>query len=357
MLSYENRNPATLNALKAIQFDHPVWTPCTMWALPAAEAKHGAALDDLRVKHRRLFPGFQKPKERAPVQYWGLFAAGEVTDNFGCTWRNAIPGMIGQVVGHPLADWSAFDTWKPPDPEKDAHFGPRNWEGERATIEFWRKSGNLASASGLFHGFMYLLLCDLRGFENAMLDLVTDEPRLHALIDKILHYNVTVTRKLLDFGAEQMMFAEDLGIQKSLPISPQLWRKWIKPCYEAIMGPCRDRGVPVYLHSDGHILPIVPDLIECGVRVLNPQVRANGLDGLRRVARGKVAINLDLDRQLFPVGTPDEIVEHVRECHAALSMPEGGLMLHAEIGPDVPIENIDALMGALEEVGGLPEPA
>ena len=50
--------------------------------------------------------------------------------------------------------------------------------------------------------------------------------------------------------------------------------------------PCRDRGVPIHLHSDGHILEIIPDLIDCGVNVINPQVRANGIDELARALVG-----------------------------------------------------------------------
>lgn len=355
MLSYENRNRSTINFLKAMHFDHPDWTPVSIWSLPATEARHGEALDNLRAAHPRLFPGFQKSKERQPVVYGGLYAVGEVTDCFGCTWSNLVPGMIGQVAKHPLADWSALDSWAAPDPEKDAHLGPRDWPAVENSIRWAKANGYLGSAMGLFHGFMYLLLSDLRGFENLMMDMITDEPRLRELIDRILHYNVGVTRRLLDMGTEYMLFAEDLGTQKSLPISPELWRKWIKPCYEAIMGPCRDRDVPIWLHSDGHILPIIPDLVECGVRVLNAQVGANGLEGLQRVARGKVAIDLDLDRQILPFLRPSEIPGHVRRCHDALHLPEGGLMLHAELGPDMPLENIDALFCALEEVSGTPD--
>jgi hypothetical protein len=153
-----------------------------------------------------------------------------------------------------------------------------------------------------------------------------------------------------------MYFGEDLGMQHSLPVSPAMWRKFIKPAYEAMFGPCRDAGVPVYLHSDGCILEIIPDLIEVGVRILNPQFRANGLDGLVRVARGRVAINLDLDRQLFPFASPAQLQDHVAGAHAALALPGGGLMLAAEIGQDVPLANVAALFSALECVCALPPP-
>ena len=107
--------------------------------------------------------------------------------------------------------------------------------------------------------------------------------------------------------------------------------------------------MPIYLHTDGHVLEIIPDLIEVGVRVLNPQFRSNGLEGLKEVAKGKVAIHQDLDRQLFPFATPSEIEEHIGEVFEGLHLAEGGLMLYAECEPDVPLENIDAICTALEK--------
>jgi len=82
--------------------------------------------------------------------------------------------------------------------------------------------------------------------------------------------------------------------------------------------------------------------------VLNPQVGANGLDNLVRECKGKVCVNLDLDRQKFPFWKPEDIDAHVRECVEKLGSPEGGLWLLAECAPDVPLENIEAICNALE---------
>ena len=103
------------------------------------------------------------------------------------------------------------------------------------------------------------------------------------------------------------------------------------------------------MHTDGHIHEIIPDLIECGVNVVNPQIRANGLDNLVRVCKGKVCVNIDLDRQMFPFGTPADIDAHIREVVEKLGAPEGGLWLSAECAPDVPLENIEAICLALEK--------
>jgi hypothetical protein len=83
--------------------------------------------------------------------------------------------------------------------------------------------------------------------------------------------------------------------------------------------------------------------------VVNPQVRANGIDNLADVCKGKVCIDLDLDRQMFPFCEPADIDEHVHEVVDKLGSPEGGLWMMAECAPDVPLENIEAICNALEK--------
>jgi hypothetical protein len=56
-----------------------------------------------------------------------------------------------------------------------------------------------------------------------------------------------------------------------------------------------------------------------------------------------------LDRQAFPFFTPAECDAHIREAVETLGSPEGGLWLKAEIGPDVPLENIAAICNGLEK--------
>ena len=107
----------------------------------------------------------------------------------------------------------------------------------------------------------------------------------------------------------------------------------------------------IYMHTDGCIHKIMPDLVECGVDMINPQFRANGLDNLVRVCRKEqiIPINLDLDRQLFPHATPAELREHVARCVEALYLPEGGLSLSVELNYEVPLENCYAILEAVEE--------
>ena len=358
MISYQGRNRRTLNLLKTIYFDYPEWTICRVGLMPATWEKYGQDLEDLVLAHPRIFPTYEREEKSFGFTDRPMYLRGKHTDCWGTVWDNLEEGLAGLTVSYPLEDWSDLDDYVPPDPLRDDLFGPRPpWEEVKRELDQARREGDLAAGGGLPHGFMYLRLTDLRGFNNLMMDIATGEPRLWRLIKLVEDYNCVVIDKYLALGAEYMHFGDDLGLQKSLPMSPKTWRKFIKPSYERMFRPCRQDDVPVYLHTDGHVLEIIPDLIEVGVRVLNPQIRANGLQGLQEMAKGKVALNQDLDRQLFPFATPSEIEDHIGMVFEGLYMPEGGLMLYAECEPDIPLENIEAICRTFEKLCNPPEPA
>jgi hypothetical protein len=354
MLSYTGRNRATCNYLKTLYFAIPEWTPVVVSLMPATWMKYRTALEEIVLAHPRIFPGYRRGDRDFDAIPNPLYALGRHTDCWGVVWQNIEHGLDSIPIVHPLTDWAALANYTFPDPDRDGLFSPRDWAQVAQQLQAAKARGDLAESSPLPHGFFYMLLFYLRGFENLMLDLATAEPRLRQLIQCIEEYNGAVINKTLALGAEQLRFGDDLGIQKSLPISPAMWRQFIKPSYARMFQPARAADLPIYLHTDGHILDIIPDLIEVGVRMLNPQIRANGLAGLVEMAKGKVAIHIDLDRQLFPFATPSQIEDHIGEVFEALYLPQGGLMIHAECEPDVSLDNIETILATLEKVCKLP---
>lgn len=307
--------------IKAMEFDYPEYIPVGVGILPATWMRYREALDELVSRHPIIF-GEHKKGQRDYDAVGGTYAMGEHTDRWGCVWTNLRDGMESMVKHHPVPTREAVHTLKAPD-----------------IID-----GNFP------HGFMYLRLSDLRGFAELMLDFAEEAPELQMLIDIVLEYNMkNLEVRLQNHSGKIIGFGDDLGMQNSLPMSPEKWRKYLKPCYARIYGRCHEEGYSVSMHTDGHIVEIIPDLMECGVNVINPQIRANGLDNLVEVCKGKVCVNLDLDRQMFPFCTPEDIDAHVREVVEKLGMKEGGLWLSAECGPDVPLENIEAICIALEK--------
>ncbi len=267
-------------------------------------------------------------------------------------WDNVAEGLDGMVVKSPLESWESLDTYVPPYPIIQGERGPQvNWEEVRIKFKELEKKGELPRG-GLPHGSTYMRLYYLRGFENFMIDIATDDPRLERLINMVLDYNLKCIKKWIEDGVKFIYFGDDLGTQKSLAIHPEKWRKYLKSCYKKMFELCKKGRVYVYLHSDGHILEVIDDLIECGIDIINSQIRANTLYGIEENIKGKVCIDLDLDRQLFPFAIPKEIKEHIKEAVLRLKDERGGLMLSAECEPDVPLENIEAICETLEEIGG-----
>jgi len=204
---------------------------------------------------------------------------------------------------------------------------------------------------GFPHGFMYLRLLDLRGFEEAMMDFAEECAELQILIDKVCDYNVRQMELCCKNNNSPMIWVgDDLGMQKGVAIGATKWRKYLKPAFKHIYDVCHQNGKYVYMHTDGDIIEIMQDLVEVGVNIINPQYRANGIDRLVTTCKGKIPINIDLDRQLFPFATPKDLHDHVRETVEKLYLPQGGLGINIEIGMDVPLRNIEAIVDEIDKM-------
>ena len=356
MLKYEGRTRHSVNYLKAMQFDRPEWMPCSVSLMSATWTKYGDELKEIVLAHPRIFPDFDGDASKGAGCGDIMSEVGRKTDCWGTVWDNVAAGLSSHPVEFPLEDWDDLDAYDLPDSMAVEEYGPRDWDAVAESLRKAKENGGIARGGGLMHGFMYMRLFYLRRFENLMMDMAVDDPRLPGLVAMVESFNAPVIEKYLELGTELIALGDDLGLQDSLPMGPTLWRKWIGPSYTRLFAPCRERNVPVYLHTDGHILEIIPDLIAAGVRVLNPQIRANGLEGLRQMAKGVVCIDLDLDRQLFPFATPSEIEDHIGAMYEGLRSDDGGLMLHAECEPDVPLENIETILATLEKTCNPPEP-
>ncbi len=312
----------TSDQLKAMKFQRPEMIPVNLGLLPATWMRYRDDLDALVRRHPAIFPGYTGKASYDELGS-GTYHTGNHVDEWGCVWQNIHEGMEAIVTGHPVPTREMVHQLEEP---------------SEVTPE-------------LKHGFMYLRLTDLRGFEEIMLDFAEDAPELQTLIDLVLRHNMKhlemITRQMASDGL--YWFGDDLGMQHGLAMGAAKWRQYMKPCFATIFARWRQAGGVAYFHTDGCIHEIIPDLIDCGVQIINPQIRANGLDNLVRVCKGKVCVHLDLDRQLFPFASPAEIDDHIRQCIAALGSREGGLWVGAECAPDVPLDNIEAICSAMEK--------
>jgi hypothetical protein len=301
--------------------------------------EYGDRLDALQSQSPYVTVGIGKTSSRA--------AGSAVTDPWGCHWVYPLESLDGICVGHPLSSWAALAEYHPPDVDAFTDWAEVNRQAAAARAE------GRVYGGGTDHGFVFLRLTYLRGFENLMLDIAEERPELDELIAVVEGYWLAVVKRWVAAGVDSIGFGDDLGLQHALPIAPAAWRRYIGPSYRRIFAYCREQGVHVSLHSDGYIVDIIPDLLATGVSVLNPQDLVNGLDNLERLARGRVFLNLDLDRQDITVfGTPAQVEAHVHQCISRLGSRQGGLSLIWGVYPGTPLANIEAAVRAMAAGAG-----
>ena len=340
------------NYTRAVRFERPDYIPMLFVVNPACWHHYPKeALWDLMEEHKFLFPGFTRPSEDWIPNYPPVARADEpYTDPMGCVWHTTDNGITGTVIGHPLEDWSAFNTtWKIADPNVSDGLYPVDWD---ARVRIWKQTKEKGGtfSGGLRHGHTFLQLCDLRGYEDLLFDMIDEEPLLYDLIDQLTEFNLALVKRFVDNGCSAMKYPEDLGMQSGPMLSPEMFRKYIKPSYEKIMKPARDAGVPIHMHSDGDIRTLVDDIVDSGVEIINLQDLVNGVDWIAERFRGKLCVDLDIDRQsITPYGTPKQIDDLIREEVTKIATPNGGLCMTYGLYPGVPLENVKALMDAMEK--------
>jgi hypothetical protein len=333
-----------------VHFDHPEVIPVSMGINRACWHHYPQdALQGLMAEHPMLFPNFEPRPLPVEPEYAPWRVAGRpYTDSWGCVWETIEDGITGAVIRHALPTWEAFDCYEPPDPWEQDGWGTIDWDRTATRIKEGRARGFITKGS-LRHGHTFLTLTYIRGYESLLFDMVDQHPNLSRLIQMTVDFNGELVRHYLELGVEWMGYPEDLGMQRGPMLSPAHFCAWIKPAYRRLMAPAREAGCVIHMHSDGDVRALSEDLLDCGVDVLNLQDLVNGIDWIRDHLKGRICIDLDVDRQqVTRFGTPAEIDALIRQEVERLADPAGGLMLHHGLMPGLPLENVRALMDAME---------
>jgi uroporphyrinogen decarboxylase len=283
------------------------------------------------------------------------------TDEWGIKWRKSRSGgLYFDLDGHPLAGASLeqISAYAWPDPEdlaRQAGLADRvqrlGFDGENAVI-----------LSGITGGGPMEVSAWMAGFENFFVALISDPDWADALLDKILETKLRFWESVLPTVASYVDIiseSEDLGAQDRLLISPRSFRQHIKPRLRQLIAGIKQAAphVKLLLHSDGAILPILPDLIEIGVDILNPvQVSAKGMGDTallkREFGRDLVFWGAIDTQTALPHGTPGEVRDEVQRRIQDLAQGGGYVLASVHnIQGDVPPENIVAMVEAWKEFG------
>lgn len=192
------------------------------------------------------------------------------------------------------------------------------------------------------------------GLERTLADLLLDPDIPAFVLGQIAAANCFKARRLAEAGVDLIRCGDDVGTQHSLMMSPELWRRMLKPLLAQEIAAAREVNpdIPVWYHSDGDISPLIADLVEVGVTVLNPlQPEAMDLAAIARDWGDQLAVWGTIGTQsTLPWGSPDDVREAVRH---SIELFAPGLVLAPThvIEPEVPWDNIVAFHDAIDTYG------
>jgi len=196
----------------------------------------------------------------------------------------------------------------------------------------------------------------LRGLENAILDIAMDPDLTRAMFGKCAEFAVLLSgRACAELPIDWLWCGDDVAGQESMVMSPATWRELIKPLMAEIFAVGGSHGLWVAHHCCGALRPIIPDLVEIGLDVLNPvQAGCPGMDPLelKREFGEVLSFMGGVDTQnLLPFGSAAEVRRETEKLIKGMTAGGGGYILAAShtIPPETPDENIFALY----EVAGI----
>ena len=282
-------------------------------------------------------------------------------DIWGVRWRKPPSSLYWDMAGHPIAEptRAALKAYQWPDPHD-----PGRTDGLRERAQALAEQNEYAvvldnTGFGAFEqGWA------LRGFENFYMDLVAEPEFADALMQAVADYQIALYEHVLaEVGpyVDVVMVAEDLGSQDGPLISPDTYRRMIKPVEKRIWQFIKSKtNARLFLHSCGSVRRFIPDLIELGVDILNPiQVAAAEMDPAelkREYGKDLTFWGGGCDTQrVLTFGTPDDVEREVRQRIRELG-PGGGFVFNQihNIQPGVPAENIVRMFETVLTHGGYP---
>jgi uroporphyrinogen decarboxylase len=278
--------------------------------------------------------------------------ADEYVDEWGIGWRSveySTPYGIGRYTEfphHPLAEDDAVDSYQPPDPNRPELYEEAEWVLNKFKDEYW--------IVGVTVTTIFETAWALRGYEQMLTDLALKPDLAERILDIPYQYHLAAAKKLTQMGVDMIWVGDDIGAQDAMLISPKMWRRFLKPRMANFIAEVKSINpqVKVAYHSDGLIYPIIPDLIEIGLDVLNP-IQPASMDPawLKKEYGDQLCFWGSIDEQhTLPFGSAADVRAEVQTRLETLGK-NGGLIIgpthHVQL--DTPLENFWAMVNSIKE--------
>lgn len=269
--------------------------------------------------------GFWKSEEPLTPDWENLTR--EAIDEWGTIWRVSKVGSQGEVIKGALEDsWELLDDFTPPD--------FRDWSRFSIFAELSKRLGKDKYRLAVNENSIWERFRFLRGFNNAMVDLIENPDKVEALLEILTEATLDVVNNFHKAGADGFMLLDDWGTQTSTFISPEHFDRFFKPCYQRVVELCHKLGMHCGIHSCGRICKIIPSLIEIKMDFLQlDSPNMCGLEWLSQNARGRIALFCSPDiQEVYCKNDPELLVRHIKMQILKLADQNGGFAawLYAE---------------------------
>lgn len=284
--------------------------------------------------------------------------ADKYRDMWGIVWQHMLDAY--SVYSSPLQDATLADLERFPWPDP---YDPNLTKGLAERAKYLYENTDYVLVADSIKGGILTKALQIRGYEQMFADLVSNMAFAEALMDKLLWiYKEMWSTFLKAVGpyVQMVYFTDDIGGQSSMMISPDTFRKLVKPRLKNLIDHIKGQAdVKFMYHTDGTVTPVIEDIIEMGVDILNPiQTSALGMDTavLKKLYHGRLCFHGAIDVQkMLPFSTPEGV--HYDVAKRIHDLGRGGGYILApchNIGSDVPPENVEALFEAAQEYGRYP---
>jgi uroporphyrinogen decarboxylase len=269
------------------------------------------------------------------------------TDEWGVGWKiqpYETPygtGHYTEIASHPLADENAILCYQVPDPNRPELYADAQQMIREFKDEYW--------IVGVTVTTIFETAWALRGLEQLMLDMLMDPDLADHILDIPYRYHLTAAKKLVEMGVDMIWTGDDVGSQHKMLISPRMWRQYLKPRMASFVAELKaiNPELKVAYHTDGNVMPIIPELIEIGIDILNPvQPASMNPAEVKRQFGDRLSFWGTIDEQhTLPFGSPEQVKSEVIDRLETVGQ-RGGLILgpthHVQL--DTPLGNFWALV-------------
>ena len=267
------------------------------------------------------------------------------TDEWGVKWESRIYGIIGHALKCPLADISKLENYNTPTLQQ---FSDSEFKCQKEKVRRHKQRYYSLFPVGGFLERLY----SLRGFEDTLVDILTDTIQINKLADMVVEHSIGNVQRAITLDVNAVAFGDDFGTQTAMLFSLEIWRKFFKPRYQKLFEPVIKAGKKIFFHSCGYIYDLLPEFCELGIDVIWPQLTAYRLPELaRRVNELGLTIELHPDRgDLMQNASPLEVKDYVLRLCDTFNVKSGGAWLYIEIDPGFPWPNVESLLQTAAEL-------